>query len=72
MPRYNPSVPESGSLVAVLKRHRKAFAPVIPFNLGAGNPLVFDLTSANRELEQVRIHDTVAFTEYLFEQIACC
>ena len=58
------------SLVAVLRRHRGAFAPVIPFDLAAGGATIFDLTSANRELEQVRIHDTVAFSEYLFERIA--
>jgi murein DD-endopeptidase MepM/ murein hydrolase activator NlpD len=61
---------EPGALAAALRRHRGSFAPVIPLDLGAGKALVFDLTSANRELQRVRIHDTVAFTEYLFEQIA--
>ena len=61
---------EPGALAAALRRHHGSFAPVIPFDLVAGKPLVFDLTSANQELKQIRIHDTVAFTEYPFEQIA--
>jgi len=70
-PGYNPAeMSDAGALVAALRRHGGTFAPVIPFDLGAGEPVVFDLTSANRELEHVRIHDTVAFSEYLFEQIA--
>jgi murein DD-endopeptidase MepM/ murein hydrolase activator NlpD len=58
------------ALVAALRRHRGSFAAVIPLDLGAGDPLVFDLTSANHDLEQIRIHDPVAYTEFLFDQIA--
>ncbi|PWB72421.1 MAG: peptidase M23 [Holophagae bacterium] len=61
---------DAGALVAALRRHRGTFAPVIPVDLGVGEPVIFDLSSTNRELEHVRIHDTVAFSEYLFEQIA--
>jgi murein DD-endopeptidase MepM/ murein hydrolase activator NlpD len=61
---------EPGALVAALRRHQREFVPVLPFDLRVGEPVVFDLTSANRELDQVRIHDTVAFSEHLFEQIA--
>ncbi|HOC41634.1 MAG TPA: peptidoglycan DD-metalloendopeptidase family protein [Thermoanaerobaculales bacterium] len=58
------------SLIEVLRRHRGAFAPVIPFDLAAGEPVVFDFTSANRDLERVGSHDTVSFAAYLFEQIS--
>ena len=59
----------SGPLVAALERHRGRFAPVIPFDLSGGGLAVFDFTAANGDLEQVGIHDSIAFTEYMFERI---
>jgi hypothetical protein len=60
---------EPSPLVAALERHRGRFAAVVPFDLTRGELTVFDFTSANHDLEHVGIHDTVAFTEYLFERI---
>lgn len=57
-------------MVAALRRHAHRLSPVLPLDLTAGEPVVFDFTAGGRELERVDLNDTAGFTERLFERIA--
>jgi len=56
-------------VVAVLARYRDRISSVLPFDLTATRPTVFDFTSANRALAKLPLNDVAELTEYLFEQI---
>jgi murein DD-endopeptidase MepM/ murein hydrolase activator NlpD len=53
----------------VLARYRRVIAPVLPFDLSVGDPVVFDFSAANRELDHLPLNDVAELTEYLFERI---
>ena len=62
-------MPSSG-IVDALTAHRGHYAPVIDFDLGSGEVVVFDFTAANTELTHLDINDVTGFTEFLFATIA--
>jgi len=57
------------TLVDVL-RQVTSFAPVCPFDLSSGPPLVLDFTDSNPELVRLDIADTASFDAWLTERLA--
>lgn len=57
-------------VVAALEANRNTVAPVVPFDLGAGQLVIFDFTTTNTALAHLDINDVSGFTQYLFERIA--
>jgi murein DD-endopeptidase MepM/ murein hydrolase activator NlpD len=53
----------------ILTKHRDRIASVLPFDLTATQPTVFDFTSDNHALDHLPLNDVAELTEYLFAQI---
>jgi len=62
-------MPQS-QLIDALTARRGRFAPVIDFDLGSGEVVVFDFTETNTDLLHLDINDVTGFTEFLFAKIA--
>jgi len=60
----------AADLISVLKRHTGSFHPVVPFEPGKDRLLPLDFTTANTELTDEILKDTVRFTHYINEKLA--
>jgi murein DD-endopeptidase MepM/ murein hydrolase activator NlpD len=60
----------SAELVATLIRNKGVFASVIPFDLAAGKPAIFDFSADSSDFAHIDINDVAGFTERLFARIA--
>jgi hypothetical protein len=57
------------SLVELLESHPFPFHPVIPFDLAAGELVVFDFTEQSTDFAHIDINDVAGFTGRLFDRI---
>lgn len=60
----------ASNLAALLATHKDRFQPVIPFNLAAGELVVFDFSDESPDFAHIDINDVTGFTERLFVRIS--
>ena len=57
-------------LTTLLESHHLPYRSVIPFDLTAGGPVVFDFTATSSDFAHIDINDVTGFTGRLFDRIA--
>lgn len=57
------------ALIAILKKHRKSFYPVVPFNPGKEKICLLDFTENNKELNEAMVAHTNRFIHYINEKL---